>query len=282
MKVKTLKANFLEEFGLTLRVYDRRSFADPEATLASIRKGDSKGGEFSPRKNTKVGNLEDKIFEMFGLKTQVSGSDDRYLCDNDLTLNTAQQEDEKKSERKELKAERQKNSKKGSKRSDVKYSSRIVCLNFESILSTLVETEDGDYLDDPEDIGEYRFKGTEHLDAKELTLWCHNNLDIEFDGDLDNPELFKSITAIKLFGPNLAEYGEEGLIIEDASFYLEVESETELDEDDLDDLFHMAVPKIEIEGCKMAFTEFEEYQSSFEDVPEDGKRLSVIWKNDTE
>tara|TARA_B100000780_G_scaffold271641_1_gene232785 strand:+ start:154 stop:999 length:846 start_codon:yes stop_codon:yes gene_type:complete len=103
MKVKTLKANFLEEFGLTLRVYDRRSFADPEATLASIRKGDSKGGEFSPRKNTKVGNLEDKIFEMFGLKTQVSGSDDRYLCDNDLTLNTAQQEDEKKIGRKELK-----------------------------------------------------------------------------------------------------------------------------------------------------------------------------------
>ena len=43
MKVKTLKANFLEEFGLTLRVYDGRSFADPEATLASIRKGDSKG-----------------------------------------------------------------------------------------------------------------------------------------------------------------------------------------------------------------------------------------------
>ena len=28
-----------------------RSFADDDSTLASIRKGDSKGGEFSPRKN---------------------------------------------------------------------------------------------------------------------------------------------------------------------------------------------------------------------------------------
>jgi hypothetical protein len=61
VKVKTLKAQFFEEFGLTIRVYDGRSFADDNATLASIRRGDSIGGEFSPRKNTKVGNLEDKI-----------------------------------------------------------------------------------------------------------------------------------------------------------------------------------------------------------------------------
>ncbi len=44
MKVKTLRADFLEEFGLTLRVYDGRSFADDDATLASIRKGDNRGG----------------------------------------------------------------------------------------------------------------------------------------------------------------------------------------------------------------------------------------------
>jgi hypothetical protein len=42
MKVKTLRADFKKEFGLTLRVYDGRSFADNDSTLASIRKGDSK------------------------------------------------------------------------------------------------------------------------------------------------------------------------------------------------------------------------------------------------
>lgn len=104
IKVKTLKQQFKDEFWLSIRIYDGRSFANDEATLASIRKGDSKGGEFSPRKNTKVGNLEDKIEEMFGIKTQIAGSDNSYLCDNDLTLAGAFEEDEKKIAKKEKKA----------------------------------------------------------------------------------------------------------------------------------------------------------------------------------
>ncbi len=95
MKVKTLKVDFKEEFGLTLRVYDGRSFADDNATLAAIRKNDNKGGEFSPKRNTKVGNLEDKIMDIFGIKTQVAGSDDSYLCNNDFTLAKALEVDEK-------------------------------------------------------------------------------------------------------------------------------------------------------------------------------------------
>lgn len=95
MKVKTLKADFKEEFGLTLRVYDGRSFADDNATLAAIRKNDNKGGEFSPKRNTKVGNLEDKIMDIFGIKTQVASSDDSYLCDNDFTLAKALEADGK-------------------------------------------------------------------------------------------------------------------------------------------------------------------------------------------
>jgi hypothetical protein len=61
MKVKTLRADFKKEFGLSLRIYVGVNFADEEATLASIRKGDSKGGEFSPQRNTKVGNLESNL-----------------------------------------------------------------------------------------------------------------------------------------------------------------------------------------------------------------------------
>ena len=95
MKVKTLKADFQKEFGLSLRVYEGVSFADDAATLASIRKGDSKGGEFSPQRNTKLGNLEEKILELFGIKVQVAGSDDSYLCDNDKTLAGALEADEK-------------------------------------------------------------------------------------------------------------------------------------------------------------------------------------------
>ncbi|MCI0500629.1 MAG: hypothetical protein L0Y61_02635 [Epsilonproteobacteria bacterium] len=86
MKVKTLKSDFKKEFGLNIRIYDGKKFADDDATLASIRKKDIKGGEFSPKKNTKVGNLEDKFMDLFGLKIQVTGSDESYLCNNDLTL----------------------------------------------------------------------------------------------------------------------------------------------------------------------------------------------------
>lgn len=96
MKVKTLKAQFHEEFGLTLRVYDGKSFAGDDATLASIRKGESKGGELSPRKNMKISNLEKNLMDMFGIKVQVSGSDDSYLCDNNDTLAKAEAKDRKK------------------------------------------------------------------------------------------------------------------------------------------------------------------------------------------
>ncbi len=119
VKVKTLKAQFFEEFGLTIRVYDGRSFADDNATLASIRRGESIGGEFSPRKNTKVGNLEEKIQELFGLKTQIAGNDDSYLCDNDLTLAGAKEVDDKKMERKNMKKDKA-TPKKGSTRFEAK------------------------------------------------------------------------------------------------------------------------------------------------------------------
>jgi Domain of unknown function (DUF4116)/WG containing repeat len=101
MHVKTLKSQFKEVFGLTLRVYDGRSFADDSSTLAQVRKGDAKGGEFAPQRNTKVGSFEDKMMSMFGIKVQIAGSDDSYLCNDDLTLAAAQEEDKRKMEKKE-------------------------------------------------------------------------------------------------------------------------------------------------------------------------------------
>lgn len=101
MKVKTLKDQFKADFGLSLRLYDGRSFANEDSTLASIRKeGDINiAGEFSPRRNMLVGNFEEKMMETFGIKCQISGSDDSYLCDNDLTLAAAQEKDQAKLER---------------------------------------------------------------------------------------------------------------------------------------------------------------------------------------
>lgn len=99
IKVKTLQEQFKSEFGLTLRVYDGNKFADPDFTLAKVRKGDALGGEFSPKKNMKVGNLEDKILQDFGVKVQVAGSCDSYLCDNSYSLAKALELDGKRTSR---------------------------------------------------------------------------------------------------------------------------------------------------------------------------------------
>ena len=89
MKVKTLKANFKEEYGSTLRVYNGKKFADDDATLASIRKEDAKGGEVKINGKMLVGNFEKKILEEFGIIIQVATPDDSKLSDNSLTLSAS-------------------------------------------------------------------------------------------------------------------------------------------------------------------------------------------------
>jgi len=95
MKVKTLQANFKEEFGLTLRLYDGKSFADDSKTIAKIRSKEG-SGDLSVKRNMKVGNFEDKLKEEFGIKSQVAGSGNGYLCDDNLTLAKALEVDAKK------------------------------------------------------------------------------------------------------------------------------------------------------------------------------------------
>ena len=89
MKVKTLRKQFKDAFGATLRVYKGPGFADDDATLASIRTKEAKGGEVKVVGNMKVGNFEDKMKEVFGIKVQVATKDDSALADNGLTLSAA-------------------------------------------------------------------------------------------------------------------------------------------------------------------------------------------------
>lgn len=86
MKVKTLKADFKENFGSTLRVYNGQKFADDDATLASIRKNDAKGGDVKINGNMLVGNFEKKILEEFGIKVQVADIENTKLISDSITL----------------------------------------------------------------------------------------------------------------------------------------------------------------------------------------------------
>ena len=102
IKVSTLKKRFHKEFGLTLRVYEGRSFADESQTIGQIRKKEG-SGELSIKKNMKVGTLEEKIEEEFGIKVQIAGSDDSYLCKNELTLASAHEKGQKRINKKNKK-----------------------------------------------------------------------------------------------------------------------------------------------------------------------------------
>ena len=102
MHVKTLKEQFQATFGLTLRVYDGRSFAVDNVTLVSIRKDGGKSGEFCPASNTTVGMFENEVKNLFGIEIQVAGSDDSYLCRNELTLADALIEDQRKLNKKSI------------------------------------------------------------------------------------------------------------------------------------------------------------------------------------
>ena len=86
MKVKTLKKEFKNAFGSTLRVYNGVRFADEDATLASIRDENAKGGEFGIHGRTLIGNFEKKMKEFFGIKVQVADKNDKNLLPNDISL----------------------------------------------------------------------------------------------------------------------------------------------------------------------------------------------------
>ena len=86
MTVRTLKENFKKEFEGTLRVYDGRELADENATLASIRKDDAKGGELVCRASRTVGKFEQEMLDVFGIKVQVASPDDWVLALDGITL----------------------------------------------------------------------------------------------------------------------------------------------------------------------------------------------------
>lgn len=92
LTVKSLQKQFKDAFGATLRVYKGKQFADENATLASIREGDAKGGELKCAGNLKVGNFENKMKELFGVTVQVANKSNTKLSNNDITIAAAGRE----------------------------------------------------------------------------------------------------------------------------------------------------------------------------------------------
>lgn len=95
LSVASLKKRFKDTFGCSLRVYTTpacKSYAKDDARLASIRAEGAKGGEVTVGPQTRVGNFEKKMEEVFGIYVQVATPDDSKLAKNDITLAAAGKE----------------------------------------------------------------------------------------------------------------------------------------------------------------------------------------------
>ena len=84
--VGTLKKQFANEIGGTLRVYDGRSEAKDDDKLISIG---AKVGEFECKSSRTVGSFEKAIDETFGLKVKVYTTDNWVKVLDNITLQTA-------------------------------------------------------------------------------------------------------------------------------------------------------------------------------------------------
>jgi hypothetical protein len=94
MKVKSVQRLFKENFGLTLRVYKGKQFADPDLTISQLNKKTSdqinaNEEDITIKASIKIGDFEKRIFNTYGLKVQVADEWNRNLQPDNYTLGQA-------------------------------------------------------------------------------------------------------------------------------------------------------------------------------------------------
>jgi hypothetical protein len=98
-KLKTIKKDFKENFGLTLRIYKGKQFADPEMTFAGLnnkttKEINTKNEDISIKASMKIGDFEKLMDSYFGLTVQVANEFDTYCINNKYTLGQASRKED--------------------------------------------------------------------------------------------------------------------------------------------------------------------------------------------
>lgn len=87
--VQSIKRQFSKEFNCNIRIYKGNKFADDKTKISELSKTDNPGGELELGARSRVENVERYFMEEFGIKVQISNSDDTKLADNSMTLTQA-------------------------------------------------------------------------------------------------------------------------------------------------------------------------------------------------
>lgn len=98
-KIKSIQAEFKNNFGLTLRVYKGKQFADSELTLAALNQKTSKdinakNEDLSIKASMNIGDFEKLIDTHYGLTVQVANEFDTYCINNKFTLGQASRKED--------------------------------------------------------------------------------------------------------------------------------------------------------------------------------------------
>ena len=94
-KVKTIKKEFKEAFGLSLRIYKGKQFAEESLTINQLNKKTSAEIKTAAvedlviRASFAVGKVEKLFKTTYGLDVQIADADDKKLINDKITLGDA-------------------------------------------------------------------------------------------------------------------------------------------------------------------------------------------------
>ncbi|MBR6063983.1 MAG: hypothetical protein IKP54_07510 [Bacteroidales bacterium] len=93
-KLKTISADFMKTFNLTLAFYKGAKLADPEMTLAALnskttKEINTKADSLKIKGSTKVGDAEKLFEQQFGVTVQIKDKAGKTCVPNDITIGQA-------------------------------------------------------------------------------------------------------------------------------------------------------------------------------------------------
>ena len=132
-----------------------------------------------------------------------------------------------------------------------------VVLHFKHVFLTCAELVDGtDYdITDPE-LRELRLEGTENFTKSELNNYTQKNLQVNFDGVLNNQQHYHGLSLSKIVGPANVCYNKNGMELTGVSLYLEIETNEMPDNLDIDDLCNIVLFQINDKEKVFSFIDY--------------------------
>ena len=84
--VKSIKKQFSKNFNCNIRIYVGNKIATDEVKISELTQKDDFKGSLELGSRSRVKNVEDYFHKEFGIKVQISNSEDTKLAKNDMTL----------------------------------------------------------------------------------------------------------------------------------------------------------------------------------------------------